>query len=192
MPEVIQDYLIYKDIARVREIQLEILEGYARDFSKYTEGSEALKTTEIWQSIPAQLARENKKFVFKEVRKSARLATYEAAIEWLKNAGLVYPAYRVTTPKLPLPGYADRGKFKLYMLDPGLLGAMLGVTSDIVVHPSRLFTEYYGAFMENYVANELSVMGFDPLFYWVSSSEAEVDFLIQKQNKIFPIEVKVV
>lgn len=190
MPEVIKDYLSHKDIARVREIQVEILEGYGRDFSKYTEGAGALKTTEVWQSIPAQLARENKKFVFKEVRKNARLATYEAAIEWLKNAGLVYPAYRVTTPKLPLSGYADRGKFKLYMLDPGLLGAKLGVSSDIIVHPSRLFTEYYGAFMENFVANELSAIGNDPLFYWTSSSEAEVDFLIQKHNEIFPVEVK--
>ncbi len=190
MPEVIQDYLLHKDIARVREIQLEILEGYERDFSKYTEGAEALKTTEVWQSIPVHLARENKKFVFKEVRKNARLATYEAAIEWLKKAGLVYPAYRISTPKLPLTGYADRGKFKLYTLDSGLLGAMLGVTSDIVLHPNSLFTEYYGAFMENYVANELSASGFDPLFYWASTSEAEVDFLIQKENEVFPIEVK--
>ena len=190
MPEVLQDYLLNKDIAQAREIQLEILEGYLRDFSKYTEGAQALKTNEVWESIPTQLARENKKFVFKEVRKNARLSTFEEAIEWLKKAGLIYPTYRLSTPKLPLIGYADRAKFKLYTLDSGLLGAMLRLTSDLVIHPSKLFTEYYGAFIENFVAHELSSIGFENLFYWASSSDAEVDFVISLGNEIIPVEVK--
>lgn len=190
MPEVLQNYIETKDIALVRQTQNEILEAYKRDFLKYTDKGQALKTTEVWQSIPFQLARENKKFKYGDVRKKARASTFENAIEWLKGAGLIHPAYNITTPKLPLPGYADYSKFKVYMLDTGLLGAMLNLPSRTIVLPDEIFREYNGAFIENFVAQEFTAQGISPLFYWTSKSDAEVDFLLQKENRIYPLEVK--
>lgn len=190
MPEVLQNYVETKDIALVRQTQIEILEAYKRDFSKYAGKTQALKTAEVWQSIPFQLARENKKFKYGDVRKKARASTFESTIEWLKGAGLINMAYNVTTPKLPLKSYADYSKFKVYLLDTGLLGAMLDLPSRIIVYPDELFREYNGAFIENYVAQELAAQGISPLFYWTSKSDAEVDFLLQKENAVYPLEVK--
>lgn len=190
MPEVLQDYLNNKDIASARKIQEEILLAYSRDFSKYTEKSQAIKTAELWQSIPAQLARESKKFKYSDVRKGARASTYEQTIEWLKQAGLINLAYQISTAKIPLSGYADQTKFKVFVFDTGLLGAMLKITSEIILHPTALFSEYNGAFIENFVASELISSGYDNLYYWTSKSVAEVDFILQNGDKIFPLEVK--
>ncbi|MEM0992430.1 MAG: ATP-binding protein [Bacteroidota bacterium] len=190
MPEVIQDYLNHQDIAAVRTIQEEILESYLRDFSKYTDASQAIKTTELWQSIPYQLAKENKKFKYSEVRKRARAATFEQTLEWLSNAGLIHLVYNLRGAKIPLLGYADYSKFKIYLLDTGLLGAMLQISSSIILHPSELFSEYNGAFIENFVANELTKLGQDHLFYWTSESQAEVDFVLSIDHEIYPLEVK--
>ncbi len=190
MPEVLQDYLDKEDISSARKIQIEILEAYQRDFSKYTEKSQAIKTSELWQSIPYQLAKENKKFKYGDVRKRARAATFEQTIEWLKNAGLINVAHQIIVPKLPLSGYVDYSKFKVYLLDSGLLGAMLNLSSDIILQPTGLFSEYNGAFIENFVAMELIASGINNLFYWTSKSDAEVDFVIQSGNEIYPIEVK--
>ena len=190
MPEVVQDYIHNKNIVSVRKIQNEILEAYTRDFSKYTEKNLAIKTAEIWNSIPYQLAKENKKFKYNIVRKNARSSYYELTIEWLKSAGLIFLAHQISTPKLPLAGYADNSKFKIYLLDTGLLAAMLSVSSDIIIKPNALFSEYNGAFIENFVANELIKINEKSLFYWTSKSDAEVDFIIQNNTKILPIEVK--
>lgn len=190
MPEVLQEYINNKDIVAVREIQNDILKAYKRDFSKYTEKSQAIKTSELWNSIPYQLAKENKKFKYSDVRKKSRASTFENTIEWLNNAGLINIAYNISVPKLPLSGYADYSKFKIYLLDTGLLGAMLNVPSKIIIEPNKLFTEYKGAFIENYVANELVSNSEKELFYWTSRSEAEVDFIIQKEDEIYPTEVK--
>ena len=190
MPEVLQSYLNVRDIALSRKIQNEIIESYKRDFSKYTDKSQAIKTSELWQSIPYQLAKENKKFKYSDVRKKARAATFEQTIEWLKKAGLINLAYNISVPKLPLSGYADYSKFKIYLHDTGLLGAMLNISSDIIIKPNQLFLEYKGAFIENFVANELVSIGNKDLFYWTSKHEAEVDFVIQLQNEIYPLEVK--
>ncbi len=190
MPEVLQDYLDNEDIASVREIQNEILKAFQRDFSKYTEKSQAIITSELWQSIPYQLAKENKKFKYSNVRKRARAATFEQTIEWLKNAGLIHIVYQINAPKLPLSGYADYSKFKVYLLDTGLLGAMLNLSSDIIRKPTELFSEYNGAFIENFVAMEFVASEISDLFYWTSKSDAEVDFVIQSGNQIYPIEVK--
>ena len=149
MPEVIQHYITNQDIAAVRNIQNDILNAYQRDFSKYTDKNQAIKTSEVWNSIPRQLARENKKFKFSSVRKNARASTYERTTEWLKNSGLVNLAFNISTPKLPLSGYADFSKFKIYLHDTGLLGAMLDLTSDILVKPVKIFTEYNGVYIEN-------------------------------------------
>ena len=190
MPEVVQVYFDSKDILEVRAVQNEILEAYKRDFSKYSDTSQSIKTAEVWQSIPFQLARENKKFKYSEVRKKARASTFEQTIEWLRSAGLIHIVNNLRAPKLPLSGYSDLSKFKLYLMDSGLLGAMLNLSSDRIVNPTALFTEYNGAFIENYVCTELITSQNTQLFYWTSRGEAEVDFVFNYKDKIYPLEVK--
>jgi len=190
MPEVLQSYIEEKNIALARKIQNDILEAYQRDFSKYTEKTQAIRTSELWQSIPYQLSKENKKFKYSDVRKKARASTFESTIEWLRNAGLIHLAYNISVPKIPLSGYTDHSKFKIYLLDTGLLGAVLNLSSDIIIKPNELFSEYNGAFIENYVAQELIAGGNRDLFYWTSKNDAEVDFILQLENEIYPLEVK--
>ena len=190
MPEAVNNYTNEKNMVTVRKIQNEILEAYQRDFSKYTEKSQAVKTSELWQSVPYQLAKENKKFKYSDVRKRGRASYFGQTIEWLKKAGLINVAYNVTTPKTPLAGYADPAKFKIYLLDTGLLGAMLKLPANLIISPDALFREYNGAFIENFVAQELVAYNISPLFYWTSKSDAEVDFILQNEKGIYPLEVK--
>ena len=190
MPEVIKEYMLTRDIENVRRTQTDILNAYERDFSKYTDKFQAIKTSEFWNSIPGQLARENKKFKYKDIRKSARSNMYEQTIEWLRKAGLVQIAYNISTPKMPLSGYADFSKFKVYMNDVGLLAAKLNISSDQIVMPDALFREFNGAFIENFIAQELASSGEGHLYYWTSKSDAEVDFLVESNQKIIPLEVK--
>ena len=190
MPEVVHDYIENKDIENVRKIQKEILKAYERDFSKYNVKNQALKTAELWNSLPSQLSRENKKFKYNSVRKKARASNYEHTVEWLKNSGLINVAHNISTPKVPLSGYADTTKFKLYLVDTGLLGAMLNISSSIIADPTRLFTEYKGAFIESFVAQELVAYDQEKLYYWTAKSYAEVDYLVEIENEIYPIEVK--
>jgi len=190
MPEVLQSYLDNQDIGLVRTLQNDILHAYKRDFSKYTTKLQAIKTAELWDSIPRQLAKENKKFKYNDVRKNARATSFEQTITWLKQAGLINLAYNLSKPSLPLSGYADFSKFKVYLLDTGLLGAMLNISSNIIVKPLDIFSEYNGAFIENYVAQELVANGDSDLYYWTSKSDAEVDFILDKNDTIYPLEVK--
>lgn len=190
MPEVVQNYIHHHDIIKARNIQKDILLAYERDFSKYTTKSEAIRISEIWHSIPMQLARENKKFKYSDVVKGGRASRFESAIEWLRKTGLIIPAYNIKVPKLPMMNYVDKSKFKIYLLDSGLLGAMLDIDSKLIAFPPQLFKEFNGAFVENYVAAELISHGNETLFYWKSKSDAEIDFLISKNNQIFPVEVK--
>jgi uncharacterized protein len=190
MPEVVQEYIDNKDIIAVRKIQNEILQSYQMDFSKYAEPRESIKIAEIWRSIPYQLAKENSKFLYGEVKKNARSSHFEQSIDWLKSAGLIHIVNEIRATKLPLGGYADLGKFKLYLLDTGLLGAMLGLTPEIILRPDDLYKEYNGAFIENYACLELVKLLQSELFYWTSGNEAEVDFVLQYNNDIVPIEVK--
>lgn len=196
MPEVVSHYSMEKDLNAVRTIQKEILTAYALDFAKHAQASDALKITRIWESIPGQLAKENKKFVFSALSKSARAREYESAIQWLKDAGLVHLSRNVSVPKLPLAGHCDNNAFKIFLLDIGLLGAMVGLSSRTIVEGAKLFTEYKGAFVENYVAQELAcaaqaqVHDVQPLYYWTSSGSAEVDFLVSFEERIFPLEAK--
>jgi len=190
MPEVVADYLQNKDIAEARKIQKDILNAYQRDFSKYSNPLQAIKLLELWQSVPFQLAKENKKFTYNDVKSKARASHYEQGIEWLRNAGLVHVVSQIKTAKLPLSGYIDATKFKIYVLDTGLLAAMLNLSSDIILKPNELFLEYNGAFVENYTCLELTKLLETDLFYWSSEREAEVDFVFQWQNDIYPLEVK--
>ena len=155
MPEVISDYLENRDIASARSIQKDILAAYERDFSKYTEKNQAIKTSEFWSSIPRQLAKENKKFKYSDIKKSARTYMYEQTTEWLRKSGLILMAYNMETPKIPLSAYADFSKFKVYAHDVGLLAARLNISSDQIVLPDALFKDFNGAFIENFIAQEL-------------------------------------
>jgi len=190
MPEVIQDYINNSDIESARIIQNEILEAYKRDFSKYTEKNQAIRVSEFWNSIPRQLAKENKKFKYSDIRKGARASSFEQSVEWLRKAGLIHVVYNISTPKKPLSAYADYSKFKVYLHDVGLLAASLGISSELIVSPLEIFSEFYGAFIENYIAQELTFYENDQLHYWASKSDAEVDFIIESERDIFPVEVK--
>jgi len=191
MPEVVKNYMERKNINEARKIQRDILNAYKRDFSKYSEPSESIRISEVWDSIPAHLSKENKKFKFSEIRKGGRSSRYESAIEWLKNAGLINLSYNIKTPKIPMTGYRDLSKFKVFIFDTGLLSALTEVPVEMVLHGSKLFSEYNGAFTENFVAQELVCSGSrKELFYWTSRSDAEVDFMLQWENGITPVEVK--
>lgn len=190
MPEVIQDYIDNKDIASVRLIQNEILKAYERDFSKYAEKGQVVKISEFWNSIPRQLAKENKKFKYGDIRKNARSSMFEQTVEWLRKAGLINIVNNISTPKLPLSAYADYSKFKVYLHDVGLLAAELNISSELIVSPKDIFAEFNGAFIENYIAQELRYYGYNQQFYWTSKSDAEVDFILERANQIYPVEVK--
>lgn len=190
MPEVVQRYLETKDFTAARAVQKEILKAYQSDFSKHTTATQAVRVSEIWRSIPSHLARENKKFKYSEVKKNGRASQFESAVEWLRSAGLMYTAINVTAARLPLAGYEDSVRFKAYVLDCGLLGAMLDVPSRMIVPGDELFSEYYGAFVENMVATELARKNEGRLHYWLSEGVAEVDFIVTHQDTILPLEVK--
>ncbi|MFC2089345.1 ATP-binding protein [Bacteroidota bacterium] len=190
MPEVVKAYTENMDITKVRNIQSDILNAYERDFSKYADKNQAIKTSEFWNSIPRQLARENKKFKYRDIKKTARSNMYDQTIEWLRKARLVNMVYNIESPKTPLSAYANYSKFKVYMHDIGLLAAKLNISSDQIVLPDALFREFNGAFIENFIAQELASAGNNKLFYWTSRSDAEVDYILEYNRKIFPLEVK--
>jgi predicted AAA+ superfamily ATPase len=190
MPEVVRTYIETRDYSAARIVQKEILKAYERDFSKYTTPFQAVRVAEIWRSIPTHLARENKKFKYSDVKKNGRSTQFESAVEWLRSAGLIYTAANVTTAKLPLTGYADHVRFKAYLLDCGLLGAIIDVSAGTIVLGNNAFSEYNGAFIENVVATELARKNDGTLYYWISDGVAEVDFLVAHDHTIMPLEVK--
>ncbi len=190
MPEVVKTYLETNELPEAREIQREILKAYEKDFSKYTTPVQAVRISEIWQSIPSHLSRENKKFKYSTIRKGGRASQFESAIEWLRGAGLLYIAMNVTTAKIPLSGYRDPSRFKAYLFDCGLLGALIDVPAKTLLLNDSAFSEYNGAFTENFVASELAQKHEGILHYWLSEGVAEVDFLIMDGEKILPLEVK--
>jgi len=189
MPEAILEYAKSENILAVRKIQKEILDAYMLDFAKHAPKEHLMKITSVWESIPSQLAKENKKFIFSALHKSARGREYEAAIQWLADAGLVYKSYNISAPKLPLSGYANKNFFKLFLLDVGLLAAMSNLPPKLLVEKSQLFLEFNGAFTENYVAQTLTQKHY-LLHYWTSEGIAEVDFVMEHDLHIFPLEVK--
>jgi uncharacterized protein len=190
MPEVINSYMETRDIANVRKLQSDILKAYERDFSKYADKGQAIKNSEFWNSIPNQLAKENKKFKYKDIKKNARSSMYDQTIEWLRKAGMINIAYNLETIKMPLSAYADFSKFKVYMHDVGLLAAKLNINSDQIVAPDALFKGFNGVFIENFTAQELVAAGSEQLYYWTSRSDAEVDFILNIGNRVYPLEVK--
>ena len=190
MPEVVQAYVKGGDLIQARSIQKEILLAFERDFSKYTTPTQAVRVGEIWRSIPSHLARENKKFKYSDVRKGGRAGQFESAVEWLRNAGLILQSINITRPRLPLAGQLDSQRFKAYLLDCGLLGAMVDIPPRTAVESETFFTEYKGAFVENMVAAELARLSHGELYYWISEGIAEVDFIVVHDQEIVPLEVK--
>lgn len=190
MPEAVAEYARSENINAVREIQLEILQAYEKDFAKHAPPHEIMKITTVWKQVPKQLAKENKKFIFAAIRKSARGRDYEEAIQWLVDAGLIYKSYQVSSPKFPLSAYANNDIFKIFLSDVGLLGAQSGLTPQTMIEGDLLFTEFKGALVENYIAQELLATKHKDLYYWTSEGCAEIDFLLEEEHEIVPLEVK--
>ena len=189
MPEAVSAWVNEKDMELVNKIQDNILSAYESDFSKHTQDSEANKISLIWNSVPSQLAKENKKFLYQVVKEGARAREYENALNWLNDANLIYKIYNVTKAEFPLKAYNDLSAFKIYMNDVGLLRKMSNLDSKIVVEGYKLFEEFKGAFTENYVLNMLtSTLNLVPNYYTFDRNE--IDFIIQYKNNIVPIEVK--
>jgi len=190
MPGAINQYTLDGNLNSVRKIQDDLLHGYEKDFSKHAEANTAMKLTKIWRAMPIQLSKENKKFKFAEIEKNARAREYNEIIAWLEDSGLVYKSYSIQKPHLPLEGYKQENIFKLFLLDVGLLGAMLKLSSKTITGGNILFRDYNGAFTENYTAQELKATGHNNIYYWTSQNSAEVDFVIASQEQIYPLEVK--
>ena len=191
MPEAVARYAADRDVAAVRAVQQAILDAYVLDFAKHAPAREVPRIMAVWESLPRHLARENRKFIFSAIQPSARARDYEDAIVWLEGAGLILRAFGVETARLPLRGYADRRSFKVYALDVGLLGALAGAATQLLVRGARLFEEYRGALVENYVAQQLAATAAGELHYWRSSGgKAEVDFVLEREGEVLPLEVK--
>ncbi len=190
MPEAVLHFTQHHDPMAVRRIQQNILTAYEADISKHT-ADQTQRVRMVWQSIPAQLARENKKFIYGAVRKGARAKDFEIAIQWLIDAGLVHKVERARDAKVPLKFYADMDAFKLYLLDVGLLGALTMTPPDQILIGDNVFSEYKGAFTENFVLQELKTLPDLPTYYYSKdNSTQEIDFIVQAGSKILPIEVK--
>ena len=191
MPEVVTKWLETHDYSEVRTVQHEILRSYQADFSKHAPSGQVPRLDMVWESLPAQLAKENKKFVYGVIREGARAKDFELAIMWLCNCGIVLKSHRISTPKMPLKAYQDLAVFKLFMVDVGLLGASAGLSAAALIDGNRIMTEFKGALTEQYVMQELKTLNLDYIGYWTNErSTTEVDFVIQKENSVIPIEVK--
>ncbi len=190
MPEPANIFSQTKDIGKLQKVQDEILRSYQLDFSKHTTPINANRIQYVWNSITSQLAKANKKFIYKAVKEGARAREYEAAITWLNQAGIVHQVYNVTNPSLPLTAYRDLSAFKIYLHDVGLLMRMSKLNPSVLLNGNELFKEFKGSFTENYVSQSLRNSLNNPPSYWTSDRTAEVDFLIEYMNQIIPIEVK--
>ena len=191
MPAAVNKYIETKDYKKVRNVQLKLLQAYEEDFSKHAPNDIVPRLKMLWNSIPAQLAKENKKFIYGLIKEGARAKEYELALSWLIDCGLVYKIDRVTKPNIPLIAYQDTSAFKLYVLDIGILGAMTRINEKILLEGNEIFTEFKGSFTEQFVLTELKSNKDIPIFYWsAEKATAEIDFVIQLGTNVIPIEVK--
>ena len=191
MPEVVDSFRQNHDYNEVRNIQKNILSQYKGDFGKHASVNEITKINMVWDSIPMQLAKENKKFFFGKIKEGARSSEFEIAIQWLTDSGLVHKVNRVTEPKLPLSAYKNFSIYKLFILDIGLLCAMSELDAKTILDENNLFVEFKGALTEQYVLQQLICdTNYTPYYFGTDKATFEQDFLIQKENEIIPIEVK--
>ena len=191
MPGVVMEYLDTKDFNRVRVVQQEILNAYDNDFSKHAPNKEVPRLRMVWRSVLAQLAKENKKFIYGMLKEGARAKEFEMALEWLQDAGLLYKVNRTKAGKMPLSAYEDFAAFKVFILDVGLLSAMGKLTSQIILDGDVIFEEFKGALTEQYVFQQMKTYKDIDIYYWsADNSSGEIDFIVQKEGVITPIEVK--
>lgn len=190
MPEAVDLFRSTGDLSEVRRVQNQILEGYASDFAKHAPGRIVERMRLVWKSLPSQLARENKKFVYGAVRPGARARDFEESLQWLFDYGAVTKVPRVSSLKMPLEAYEDLSGFKLFCVDVGLLCALSDLNPSAVLDGSRLFTEFKGSLTEQYVLEELVRKGFAPVYWSSSTGTAETNFVIPMDEKVVPIEVK--
>ncbi|MGM9828688.1 MAG: ATP-binding protein [Muribaculaceae bacterium] len=191
MPEAVKKYVETGALNEVRRIQNEILQGYELDFSKHAPREQVERIRMVWRSVPSQLFKDNKKFIYGALRTGARAKDFEMSLQWLQDAGLIYKVPRCTKPALPLDIYQDFSAFKIYILDTGLLGAMVKTTAEQVLINNGIFTEYKGGMTEQYVLQQLISQGAEPIYYYsADNSRLEIDFVIQYNGSLLPIEVK--
>ena len=189
MPEAVLSFSESRDWKEVREIQNDILESYDRDFSKHAPADIVPRIRQLWQSLPSQLSKENRKFIYGLIKEGARAREYEIALRWLFDSGLIYKVSNVTAPRIPLRSYEDQSAFKIFMVDIGLLGAISGLDSRTIISGNEIFTEFKGALTEQYVLQQL-ILRHEPFYFAKANSRLEIDFLIQEEGQVIPIEVK--
>lgn len=191
MPSAVKKWIETKDYFAVDEVQHSIIVAYENDFSKHAPKSLVEKIRYVWDSIPSQLAKENKKFIYGLVREGARAREYEDALMWLSDAGEILRTYNVTKPDVPLKAYADLKSFKVFLLDVGLLRCLSGLSPKVMLEGSRIFEEFKGAITEQYVCQELkTIRHLQSNYYWTSPSKAEIDFLLSEGLNVIPLECK--
>ena len=192
MPEVVQSWIDTKSIEKVEKLQTQIIKSYENDFAKYAPITSFPKLSAVWNAIPSQLAKENRKFIFSQVKKSWRAKDLEDALEWLIRSGLVYKVVNLEKPNIPISAYANHTYFKLYMCDIGLLRRVANLPASVVLDKTDSYKEFKGAMAENFVCCELKRIYQEDLYYWTASGtgRAEVDFIVQDDANIIPIEVK--
>ena len=189
MPEAVYSWVNEKNVEMLNRIQTNILQAYGNDFSKHVKNNEANKISLIWNSIPSQLTKENKKFLYQTIKQGARAREYEDALNWLNDANLIYKVYNVNKVGLPLKAYEDLSSFKIYMNDVGLLRRMSNLDSKIIIQGNKLFEEFKGAYAENFILNMLTYL-YENTPNYFTFDRYEIDFVIQNKNEIIPIEVK--
>lgn len=191
MPEAVLSFSEHRDFTEVRDIQQRILDAYEQDFSKHAPNEVVPRIRMIWNSIPAQLTKENKKFIYGLVKEGARAKDYKLAMLWLTDCGLVYKVHRATTPNLPLKAYEDLKAFKLFIVDVGLLSCMVRLRADTLLDGNEIFKEFKGALTEQYVLQQLKTLPDLQIYYWTNNrGSAEVDFLVDNGKQVIPLEVK--
>ena len=191
LPAVVNFFRDHKDYAEVRRIQKEIVQQYQGDFGKHIRAGELKRINMVWESIPIQLAKDNKKFFFGQIKKGARSAEFKTAIQWLADAGLVYKVHRVNEPEMPLSAYKDFSAYKLFALDVGILGALSDLDARSILDGNDIFREFRGALAEQYALQEMiAATDYTPYYYGTASASFEQDFIIQKGKLTIPIEVK--
>ena len=191
MPEAVKTYVERGDIWEVRSIHSKIIDAYRNDMSKHAPKQQVQRINMVWNSIPSQLARDNKKFIYGALRKGARANDFEIAIQWLVDSGLVHKVHRISKPVVPLKFYEDMSSFKLFLLDCGLLGALSETPPEQILIGDNVFEEYKGAFTENYVLQQLKSLPRTFVYYYSNdNSTLEIDFVVQHEAHVIPIEVK--
>lgn len=191
MPEVVSNFIEHHDFRAARLLQRKILTSYQNDFSKHAPKEIVPRINMVWKSIPSQLSKENKKFIYGVMKEGSRAKEFELAIQWLLDCGLLHQCFRISKPYMPLSAYQDLSAFKLYHNDVGLLGAMAKLPAKTIIDGNTIFTEFKGALTENFVIQQLLLNDENAIYYWTNeNSTSEVDFVIQNEEEIIPIEVK--